>query len=207
MQNFEITREMLLAPEARTYVPAAEKLRFSEKAAVLCVSEISAKFTVGAAEVDLPDFHGTDTEVFSRLTLGALYHLYLGQTIDGVSGDGELMALDEFDRAGATHPLNTLVRFKGDPKLRDLVYDLLADYKELREMAERAVADRIAALNDPVSRFFAAQTMAMTPEALGSLSQAEKALQKQVDSLKKTGAEAQAAIAARGERTKQIPEV
>lgn len=206
MQNFKITREMLLSEKARTYVPAAEKLRLAEKAAVLCVSDISAKFTVGAAEVDLPDFHGKDTEIFSRLMLGALYHLYLGQDIDGVSGDGEMMALDDYDRAGAAHPLNTMVRFKGDPALRDLVYDLLADYKELREMADRAVADRIAALNDPVSRFFAAQTMAMTPEALGSLSRAEKALQKQVKSLKKTGAEAQAAIAAHGER-KKIPEV
>lgn len=206
MQNFEITKEAVLSPAARSYVPLGEKEAFCRKAAALCVTDAAMCFQVGAAKVELPDYHGKDSGIFSRLMLGALYHLYLGQTIDGVSGDGELMALDEFDRAGATHPLNTLIRFKGDPQLRDRVYDLLADYKELREMAERAVSDRLAALNDPVGRYLAAQTMAMTPDAIQNLSKAEKDLKKQLGALKKTGAEVQREIAAHGEMKKKTTE-
>lgn len=207
MQNYEITREMLLSPSARTYVPLKEKLAFSQKAAVLCVTDAEMSFNVGAAKVDLPDYHGRDNGIFSRLMLGGLFHLYLGTEIDGVSGDGELFSVDVFDKAAGKHPLNTLIRFKGDQSLRDRVYDLLADYKELREMAERAIADRLAALNDPVGRYLAAQTMAMTPDAIQNLSQAEKTLRRQIGDLKKTGAEVQKEIAAHGEKKKRIPEV
>lgn len=207
MQSYEITKEAVLSPAARSYVPLAEKEAFCRKAAALCTTEVQMSFSVGAAKVDLPDYHGKNSGIFSRLLLGALFHLYLGADINGVSGDKELFSADDYDRAAAHHPLNTLTRMKGDPAVRDRVYDLLADYKELREMADRAVADRLAALNDPVGRYLAAQTMAMTPDAIQNLSYAEKALRKQMKDLKETGAEVQREIAAHGEVKKQIPEV
>lgn len=207
MQNFEITKETLLSPAARTYVPLREKEEICRKAAALCVTDAAMSFSVGAAKVDLPDYHGRDSGLFNRLLLGALFHRYLGQDIDGVSGDPDLFAADDYDRAASRHPLNTLTRMKGDPALRDRVYDLLADYKELREMADRAILDQLAAVNDPVGRYLAAQTMAMTPEAIQTLSDAERHLQKQIKDLRKTGAEVQREIAAHGEQKKQIPEV
>ena len=59
--------------------------------------------------------------------------------------------------------------------------------------------ETVAARNDPVARYLAAQTMTMTPEALQQLSNAENILREKLDALKATGAEAAEAIREKGE--------
>lgn len=187
---FEITREVVQAAE--TYAELATKINVAGELSSLCVSDIGYNVDVGGVAVDVPDYMAKNLPAEKRLLLGALFKLYLKIPFDPVEGTEYLMAQDDYDRAMRLHPMNTMERFKGDkePEIKAKVFDLLRDYKELKDMACYALESTIAARNDPVARYLAAQTMMVTPEALQQLTEAEKGLKERLESLKETGADA-----------------
>lgn len=187
---FEITREVVQAAE--TYAELATKIGVAAELSALCITDMSYSIDVGGVNVDVPDYLAKNVPAEKRILLGALFKLYLKIPFDPVEGTDYLMAQDDYDRAMRLHPMNTLERFKGDkePEVKAKVFDLLRDYKELKDMACYALESTIEARNDPVARYLAAQTMMITPEALQTLTKAEEGLRERLDSLKETGAEA-----------------
>ena len=198
MQTLVITKETV--KNAKTYLPLEQKSEIAAEIAQKCITLIETKMTVGNVPVEVPDYTGTDTALKARYLMGALYKFYLAIPFEPVAGTDFLFSLDDYDRAGASHPLNALERLKADKETKDKCFDLLRDYKELCEMCKAALADNIAARNNPVLHYLAAQAMTFTPEALKELSNAEKGLRKEVEKLRRTGAQAQEAIYAHGER-------
>ena len=198
---FEITKEILL--KAEDYLPLAEKAKIAQEIALRCVSSISYQIDVAGVKVDVPDYHGRDLSMRKRYLLGVLLRKYLGIVFEPVEGEDYLLSLDDYDRAARLHPMNALERFKSDPEAREKVFDLLRDYKTLCEMTRAAMEDIVSAQNDPVQRYLSAQAAAVTPEALKALSDAEGQLREQLESLKQTGAEAQAVIREHGETRQQ----
>ena len=189
---FEINAKTLKS--AKTYLPMAEKIKIASEIAANCVTSIEYTVKVGNIPIDIPDWHGRNPALKDRFLLGALLKYYLGFDFTPVEGTEYLLSTDDYDRAASKHPRNAIERCKGDKEARDAAFDILADYKLLCDMAKIAVEDTIAAQNDPVARYLAAQTMAMTPEALQQLSDAEKGLRKEINKLRRTGAQAQEAI-------------
>ncbi len=192
MQTLTITKETV--KKAETYLPLAKKSEIAAEIARTCITLIETRMTVGNLPVEVPDYTGTDTALKARYLLGALYKFYLGIEFEPAEGTDFLLSEDDYDRAGASHPLNALERLKADKETKDKCFDLLRDYKELCEMCRTALADNIAARNNPVLNYLAAQAMTFTPEAMKQLSNAEKHLRKEIDKLRRTGAQAQEAI-------------
>lgn len=206
---FEINAEIVKT--AITYLPIADKIMLAGEVAANCVTQIGYTLNVGNIPIEVPDWCGRNAPMISRYMLGALLKYYLGVAFDPVENTSCLLSMDDYDRAASQHPRNALERCKGDKDTRDVAFDLLADYKALCDMIKIAVDDTISARNDPVARYLAAQTMATTPEALQALSDAQKALQKELDDLKKIAPEARRMIQKKGketaEKAKKIPEV
>ncbi len=197
MQSLAISKDTV--KNAKTYLPLATKSEIAAEIAQKCITLIEATMTVGNVPVEVPDYSGTNTALKARYLLGALYKFYLGIPFEPVAGTDFLLSADDYDRAGASHPLNALERLKADKDAKDKCFDLLRDYKELCEMCKNALADNLAARNNPVLHYLAAQAMAFTPEAMQALSNAEKELRKDIAKLRRTGAQAQEAIREHGE--------
>lgn len=189
---FEITAKTILG--ANTYLPLAQKIKIAGEIAQNCVTRIGYNVKVGGIPVDVPDWTGRNPALKERYLLGALLKFYLGFEFAPVAGTEFLLSQDDYDGAASQHPRNAIERCKGDKDVRDRAFDLLADYKLLCDMAKVALDDTAAAQNDPAARFLAAQMMAMTPEAMKQLSDAEKGLRKEIEKLRRTGAQAQEAI-------------
>ena len=111
-----------------------------------------------------------------RYMMGVLLNFYLGMSFEPVEGEKWLMSQDDYDRAAAKHPMNELERMKSDAGARNAVFDLLRDYKDLDRLVGNEIAARIASYNDILPRLVELLTLTATPEALGQLSQMEKAL-------------------------------
>lgn len=182
---FEITKKILT--EAEDYIPLGEKVKIAQEIARHCVYSISYNLEVGGVPVDVPDYHGKSTGLRERFLLGVLLWRYLKIPYDPVEGSVYLLSLDDYDRAARLHPLNALERFKSDPEAREKVFDLLRDYKALCDFTRSALDDLVAAQNDPVQRYLAAQAASVTPEALKALTDAEAQLKGQIEELKRTG--------------------
>lgn len=182
---FEITKKILT--EAEDYIPLGEKVKIAQEIARHCVYSISYNLEVGGVPVDVPDYHGKSTGLRERFLLGVLLRLYLKIPFDPVEGSEYLLSLDDYDRAARLHPLNALERFKSDPEAREKVFDLLRDYKTLCDFTRSALDDLVAAQNDTVQRYLAAQAAAVTPEALKALTDAEGQLREQIEEMKKAG--------------------
>ena len=190
--QFEITKEILMG--AKTYVPLQEKERFARTVAEKCCDVASCRFAYGGTEILSPEMRVENIGLRQRYMMGALYGIYLGVAFDPVNDTEWCMAVNEYDWAASTFPINKLERFKSDAALRDKVFDLLRDYKELERMVSVEIGNVIATNNDVVARFLMALSMAATPEAIAQLSDAEKQIQNLAHSLKGTISEAQETI-------------
>ena len=198
---FEINAEVLR--KAKTYLSIAEKIKIAGEAASNCTTQIGYTLNVGGIPIDVPDWCGKNAPMIQRYLLGALLKYYLGIQFEPVEGTSCLLSIDDYDRAAAQHPRNALERCKGDKETRDAAYDLLADYKSLCDLVKIAVEETVSARNDPVARYLAAQAMAITPEALRSLDEAENALRDKLDTLKSVGGEAVKQIKEKGKKIKE----
>lgn len=194
-KQFEITKEILLG--AKSYVPLHEKERFARTVAERCCDVATSRFSYDGAEILAPEMRVENFGLRQRYMLGALYGIYLGVAFDPVKDTEWCMAANEFDWAASTFPMNRLERFKSDAALRDKVFDLLRDYKELDRMVSVEIGNVIATNNDTVARLLMALSMAATPEAISQLADSEQQIKILAQSLKGTIGEARKTIASR----------
>lgn len=182
-----------------TYMPLSLKVKVAEEIADGCIVRYRSKVQYGggtdsstpagaSAQNDGGGQIAHATDVYEnvlcaenpamrwRYMMGVLLNFYLGMSFEPVEGEKWLMSQDDYDRAAAKHPMNELERMKSDAGARNAVFDLLRDYKDLDRLVGNEIAARIAAYNDLLPRLVELLTMTATPEALGQLSQMEKAL-------------------------------
>lgn len=180
-----------------TYMPLSMKVKLAEEIADGCITRYRSKVqyggsTDGGRQSAVPTDGGGQiaraTDVYEnvlcaenpamrwRYMMGVLLNFYLGMDFEPVEGEKWLMSQDDYDRAAVKHPMNELERLKSDAGARNAVFDLLRDYKDLDRLVGNEIAARCAAYNDLLPRLVELLTMTATPEALGQLSQMEKAL-------------------------------
>ena len=191
-KDFEITREIVLG--AKQYVPLEKKMDFACHVAEKCCDVAQTKIGFRDTELMVPELRVENYALRQRYLMGALYGIYLGVKFDPVEGTEWLMAQDDYNWAASQFPLNQLERFKSDAEVRDKIFNLLRDYKELERIVGMEINNTLAIGNDIAARLIMALTMSVTPDALKALEQAEDALKEQTQSLKGTFQEATKAI-------------
>ena len=194
--SFEITRDIVLGAEQ--YVPLEDKMAFAVHVAEQCCDVARTKIGFGDdAELMVPDVRVENSALRQRYLMGALYKIYLNVPFTPVENTEWLMAQDDYNRAASQFPMNQLERLKSDAAVRDKVFNILRDFKELERMVNAEIQNTLTIGNDMVARLIAALSMSVTPQALQNLSEAESALREQAKSLHETTKEAQAAMAER----------
>lgn len=159
-----------------TYMPLSLKVKVAEEIADGCIVRYRSKVQYGGADAFENVLCAENPAKRWRYMMGVLLNFYLGMSFEPVEGEKWLMSQDDYDRAAARHPMNELERMKSDAGARNAVFDLLRDYKDLDRLVGNEIAARIASYNDLLPRLVELLTMTATPEALGQLSQMEKAL-------------------------------
>lgn len=166
MERIILTEETVKA--ATTYAPLSAKEQFVEHCTMKCLQRVQVNMDDGSGGA-MPNMYMEDTSVKARYLMSALAVLYLGTPIKELpSEDGDiwLMTAEEFDRWGASHVLNQLDRMKGNAELRDRVFDLLRDYRDLERRLSTSVYNTIRIMNDPANRIFQKLQMDTSNEAL-----------------------------------------
>lgn len=169
MDKFIITEEMI--KNATDYIPLAAKQAIAKSIAENSIQPI--EMSVLKAEAD------------STLALPQIYEenwllkkMYLAQSFLTEYLHIELpvtFGVKEYDEYFASHPFNQLERMKSkvatpDENTRNKIFDILADYDELKKLVNTEIANEKAARNDVAERVLAAVTVGTTPEFIEKLS-------------------------------------
>lgn len=154
--------------KAVSYAPIAVKENFLDHCAMKCLQRVQVNLDVDD-ETAMPNMYMEDTFMKSRYLMTALAVLYLGipmKEIETEVGDAWLMKRDEYDRWAMSHVLNQLERMKGKADLRDKVFDLLRDYRDLEKRLSTSIYSALNVMNDPANRIFQKIQMDTSSEAL-----------------------------------------
>lgn len=163
MIPYKITAETIV--NANSYVPLAQKLEFINYAAERCYTSLRITSNPETAQAKvMPSMYKVNAALKSRYLMGAFIKLYLKEEYIPVEGDEWLMSQDDYDNFKSGHLFNEMNRFKSNNEIRDKVFDILSDYKELTTMFEEELLGSLNALNDVVSRIYMAFTDMLTPE-------------------------------------------
>lgn len=163
MITYKFTAETIV--NANSYVPLAKKLEFINYAAERCYTSLRITSNPETAQAKvMPSMFKVNAALKSRYLMGAFLKLYLKEEYIPVEGDEWLMSQDDYDNFKSGHLFNEMNRFKSNNEIRDKVFDILSDYKELTTMFEEELLGSLNALNDVVSRIYMAFTDMLTPE-------------------------------------------
>ena len=163
MIPYKFTAETIV--NANSYVPLATKLEFINYAAERCYTSLRITSNPETAQAKvMPSMYKVNAALKSRYLMGAFLKLYLKEEYIPVEGDEWLMSQDDYDNFKSGHLFNEMNRFKSNNEIRDKVFDILSDYKELTTMFEEELLGSLNALNDVVSRIYMAFTDMLTPE-------------------------------------------
>lgn len=157
-EKIEITKEMLAG--ARDYVPNAEKEAWVAENAAKCFDRLA----ITSDGEELPTMYMVNEGLRRRFLMTAFAEMYLKQDKEADERDEALMNDACFDRWAGSHVFNQLERLKRDAELRDKVFDLLADFKDLEKRFSAQLAGLLAVQNDSVvrqSQYTAAQMKAL----------------------------------------------
>lgn len=180
MAYFKVTKEML--KNAITYMPLSIKKDVSKQIAGLCLVDIDTdeQNKIGESIISLPHLKGEDLALKSILMLNTLIGFYFDQDLPDTDENGEeLDSFKKYDEYAGGHLLNQIERFKSDPEVKDIVFDLMSDYKEFKKMVDTELYNMKANANDPIPRFSAAVAVLGAPETMATI----------VEEIKKIGEE------------------
>lgn len=161
--HFVITLEMVENAEA--YIPLAEKVAYAKTIAPFCIesSETAEQNEAGREILALPE---VKTEgIYAKMLL--LMHFFLTRylKVPGVPDESKFTG-EVFDSFAKDHPLNQLERLKSNLAVKDKIFNLLADFKELRKIVDTEIYSIRSQENDGMARFMAAVAIMNRPEAV-----------------------------------------
>lgn len=163
--DYRITEEDIR--NANTYVPIGKKSEFVEHIGEnRCFQVLSISY----GEEAMPPMYREDHELKSRYMLTALLKMYFKKEVETVEDDEWLMPRDEYDRWCANHVFNTIERFKSNQALRDQVFNLLYDYKDLEKRVNLELFGRLNVMNDVLLRAMQKLGEKLTPDVFRQMS-------------------------------------
>jgi len=167
MQIYTITQDDIAA--ANTYVPTAEKMAYIRYVAEKCFDklDITTNTDPNAETRPLPSRYKLNTDRKARYLMGAFVGMYLQKEFERETEDDEwLMSVGDYDMYAGGHVFDSLNRMKNNAAVRDKLYDLLADYSELKYRLESDIKGLLDAMNDSVSRALAYIELSASPVEL-----------------------------------------
>ena len=165
-EPFVITEEMIV--KATSYLPLAEKRAFVNVMAKNCLEVVDVTLDEIAQEtaIPLPQLH---KEKCGAKQLYLMYYFlteYLHIEIADDFGD------EEYDYYAGSHIFNQLERFKSkDAEIKNKVFDILYDFKELKKMLDTEIFNLKESLNDGVERISSSIGLLSTPENVKALNE------------------------------------
>ena len=174
-----------LRQHAVSYVSLEEKERFVGDCAMRCFD----KMEIGTEDGQpLPPFYKENAVSKAKYMLCGLLRLYLGiEDIQTVGEDPWMPTNAECDAYFAAFPLSQLERIKKttqDKELRDMIYDLLSDYRALEKLLNAECYGLLPAMNDTLSRFQMMMSAQTTPEAMEALTKATEEMKRELEAIK-----------------------
>lgn len=164
-ETYYITAEQMAA--VTTYIPLRAKTEWVALVADKCFDALHITTTGTDEELPLPAMYKENSETKSRYLMGVFVKLYLhGSWEVGEGEDQWLLPIDEYDKWAGGHIFSQIEKFKADKELRDICFNLLADYKDLERRLNTEIHGLMQAMNDPAARQMAAMQLSMTPEAM-----------------------------------------
>lgn len=164
---YKITKESLM--NAVTYMPLRTKIDLSKDIAALCLENIDTdeQNKVGESIIALPHLKGENLALKNILLLNTLLGFYLDLDLPEKDGDGnDIDPYDLFDFYAGGHLLNQIERFKADPDVKDKVFDLLSDYKDLKKIVDTEIYNQKSNVNDIIPRMAASIAVLGSPETM-----------------------------------------
>lgn len=170
-QEYYVVTEDQIREKARSYVPAKEKQRFVEDVSTRCFDIMNISATTG--DTATPPLYKENTLRKQKYLAAAVAKLYLGEGFTPANEDDPWLMTDEdFDYFSVVRPItqvDRIRRFSKDHELQDKCYDLVQDYKDLREMLNSEIHGLMRAMNDTLARFQNLLAVQASPEYLESL--------------------------------------
>lgn len=173
---------------ACTYMPILEKERVAAAICEECLNEIKLSVKKNAVNDYIPSIYGADFSRRQRCMLGVLLKFYLKKEFTPVEKSEFLMSADEYDAWGKNHIINQLERLKQNAKVRERIFCLLDDYRELERRVNSEIKDILAAQNDMCVRLYLMVTRQTDPEEINQKLGRIKEMQKELyEAQKKRG--------------------
>lgn len=163
---FVITKEMIL--KAVTYMPLHTKIEVSQQIAESCLKDIDIdeQNEIGLSVIAMPHLKGEDLAVKTVLLAHALLSFYFGIEMPDLTKE---QPFEIYDYYMGGHLLNQIERFKSDPETKDIVFDLLADYKDFKKIVDTELYNQKSNKNDPIPRLSAAIAIFNKPETISQI--------------------------------------
>ena len=182
-EKFIITDEMIRGAES--YIPFVDKLTIVSETAEACLEPVD-KETAGIAmeaQLPIPQLYKERSGAKQFFLMYYFLTRYLHIKIYEKS-----WTIEEYDHYASSHIFNQLERFKsGDVDVKNKVFDILYDYKQLKSMLEVEIYNlketknsALDRLQDSISLFASPENVAKLNELmkkdLGELEEAQKKL-------------------------------
>lgn len=183
MEYFIITEE-LIRDKARSYVPVKEKQDFVNAVSGLCFDTLNISATTGDSAT--PPLYKENPVKKQKYLSAAIAKLYLGEGFTQASEDDPWTMTDEdYDFFSAVRPLSQIERIRRgtkDREIQDKCFDLMQDFKDLREMLNSEIHGLMRAMNDTLARFQMLQAVQATPEYLAEKKEEIERLKGEIES-------------------------
>ena len=172
---------------AKSYLPLAEKEAFLDHCSMRCIQRVEVNLNDGG-NFAMPNMFMEDTFVKSRYMMAAFVMFYLGipkENVETEDGDEFLMTVAEYDIWAGSHVMNQLERMKGNAEMRDKVFDILRDYRDLEKRLSTAVYNAMQVMNDPANRLLQKIQMDTSEQALEAQKKNLDDLMSELEKMKK----------------------
>ncbi len=165
--KFIITKEMILA--SCDYIPFDDKRAIAEDQAPACLIAADKGTDGIAAETQLPIPQLYKEQCGAKQYF--LMYYFLTKYLHVKITEKE-WTIEEYDYYASSHVFNQLERFKsGDVEIKNKVFDILDDYKQLKSMLEVEIYNLKEAKNSTLDRFQDSIALFTTPENVSKLNE------------------------------------
>lgn len=166
-ERFIITDEMIRGAES--YIPYVNKLTIVEDIAEACLKPIDKDTAEIAAETQLaiPQLYKERCGTKHYFLMFYFLTEYLHVKVDESKWNDE-----EYDYYASAHPINQLERLKsGDVEIKNKVFDILYDFKQLKSMLEVEIYNLKETKNSALDRLQDSISLFATPENIAKLNE------------------------------------
>lgn len=169
-EKFIITDKMIR--EAESYIPFVDKLNIIAETVESCLEPVDRETAGIATETQLP-IPQLYKERSGAKQYFLMYYLLTRYLHIEVADTG--WTVEEFDYYASSFPVNQLERHKsGDADVKNKVFDLLYDYKQLKSMLEVEIYNLKETKNSALDRLQDSISLFATPENIAKLNELMK---------------------------------